>query len=95
MDRREALIKMAAGSTALVGASMVMTSVAFADGGTATCKPVTEKTKGPPDTVKTPWLTDLQSTLDAVAKLNDGKNSPITDWDFPATPNFVDWSDSA
>lgn len=39
MDRRDALKKLGMGGTTLVGASIVISSPAFADGGSATCRP--------------------------------------------------------
>ena len=38
MDRRDALKKMAAGGTAVVGASVVLSTLAFADSGTVKCR---------------------------------------------------------
>lgn len=39
MDRREALKKMAVSGATVVGASVVLSNVAFADGGTVNCRP--------------------------------------------------------
>ena len=84
MDRRDALKKMAAGGATIVGASMVLSSVAFADGGTKNSRPT--GTAGGTSPTLTAALTTSKSTRTINTLAVDATPAGACPFGSPTTP---------